>query len=85
MLVPRILGGGFMVIRTRHGKVTTIDVDAIVDRAKSLNEGAIDAPNYGVDTWYWRVLAHSVLYPADQPISSFTELSFSMYVSLAAM
>lgn len=55
------------------GKVTTIDVDAIVDRSKSLNEGAIDAPNYGVDTWYWRVLAHSGLYPADQPISSFTE------------
>ncbi|MEU0882298.1 excinuclease ABC subunit UvrA [Lentzea sp. NPDC005914] len=55
------------------GKVTTIDVDAIVDRSKSLEGGAIDAPNYGVDTWYWRVLAHSGLYPADKPIASFTE------------
>ncbi|MET9632327.1 excinuclease ABC subunit UvrA [Lentzea sp. NPDC006480] len=55
------------------GKVTTIDVDAIVDRSKSLQEGAIDAPNYGVDTWYWKVLAHSGLYPADQPIAEFTE------------
>ncbi|WP_045314844.1 ATP-binding cassette domain-containing protein [Lentzea aerocolonigenes] len=54
------------------GKVTTIDVDAIVDKSKSLNEGAIDAPNYGVGTWYWKVLAHSGLYPADQPISTFT-------------
>ncbi|MCX2947866.1 excinuclease ABC subunit UvrA [Lentzea sp. NEAU-D7] len=55
------------------GKVTTIDVDAIVDRSKSLNDGAIDAPNYGVGTWYWQVLANSGLYPADQPISTFTE------------
>ncbi|WP_434442926.1 ATP-binding cassette domain-containing protein [Lentzea sp. E54] len=55
------------------GKVTTIDVDAIVDRTKSLNDGAIDAPNYGVGTWYWQVLANSGLYPADQPISTFTE------------
>ncbi|MDX3660762.1 excinuclease ABC subunit UvrA [Streptomyces sp. ID05-26A] len=55
------------------GKVTTIDVDAIVDRSKSLNDGAIDAPNYGVGTWYWQVLANSGLFPADQPISTFTE------------
>ncbi|MFD4676252.1 ATP-binding cassette domain-containing protein [Lentzea sp. NPDC058450] len=55
------------------GKVTTIDVDAIVDRSKSLNDGAIDAPNYGVGTWYWQVLANSGLYPIDQPISTFTE------------
>jgi excinuclease UvrABC ATPase subunit len=55
------------------GKVTTIDVDAIVDRSKSLNEGAIDAPNYGVGTWYWQVLANSGLYPADKPIAEFTE------------
>ncbi|MEV6237357.1 excinuclease ABC subunit UvrA [Lentzea sp. NPDC051838] len=55
------------------GKVTTIDVDAIVDRTKSLDDGAIDAPNYGVGTWYWKVLAHSGLYPADQPINTFTE------------
>ncbi|SER70809.1 excinuclease ABC, A subunit [Lentzea xinjiangensis] len=55
------------------GKVTTIDVDAIVDRSKSLNEGAINAPNYGVGTWYWQVLANSGLYPADKPIAEFTE------------
>ncbi|MFD9702888.1 ATP-binding cassette domain-containing protein [Lentzea sp. NPDC059081] len=55
------------------GKVTTIDVDAIVDRSRSLNDGAIDAPNYGVGTWYWQVLANSGLYPADKPISEFTE------------
>ncbi|MET8760104.1 excinuclease ABC subunit UvrA [Lentzea sp. NPDC004782] len=55
------------------GKITTIDVDAIVDRTKSLNEGAIDAPNYGVGTWYWQVLANSGLYPADKPIAEFTE------------
>ena len=36
------------------GRVTTIDVDELVDRDLSLNEGAITVPNFSVDTWYWR-------------------------------
>ena len=33
------------------GRVSSIDVDAMVDRGKSLNEGAITLPNFGVDSW----------------------------------
>ena len=34
------------------GSVADIDLEAIIDRTRSLNEGAIDAPNFGVGTWY---------------------------------
>ena len=33
------------------GRVSTVDVDEMVDRAKSLDEGAITLPNFGVDSW----------------------------------
>ena len=41
------------------GRVSTVDVDAMVDRAKSLDEGAITLPNFGVGTWQWRMYAES--------------------------
>jgi excinuclease UvrABC ATPase subunit len=34
------------------GRVSTIDIDELVDREKSLNEGAITVPNFTPDTWY---------------------------------
>jgi excinuclease UvrABC ATPase subunit len=41
------------------GRVSTVDVDAMVDRSLSLNEGAITLPNFGVDSWGWRMYAES--------------------------
>jgi excinuclease UvrABC ATPase subunit len=40
------------------GRVSTIDVDAMVDRDLSLDEGAITLPNFGVGSWYWQIFAH---------------------------
>ena len=54
------------------GNVAAIDEDALVDPAKSLLEGAIDFPNFQVDSWYWKVYAECGFYPADQPVGSFT-------------
>ncbi|WP_456787635.1 ATP-binding cassette domain-containing protein [Cellulomonas sp. P5_C5] len=54
------------------GNVAAIDEDALVDPSKSLLEGAIDFPNFQVDSWYWKVYAESGFYPADQPVGSFT-------------
>ncbi|WP_181773665.1 ATP-binding cassette domain-containing protein [Amycolatopsis pittospori] len=41
------------------GKVSTIDVDQLVDKELSLNEGAITVPNFAPETWYWKGLAES--------------------------
>ncbi|ROQ03068.1 excinuclease UvrABC ATPase subunit [Rathayibacter sp. PhB93] len=55
------------------GRVSDIDLDALLDRSKSLEGGALDAiPNFVVGGWYWKSLAESGLYPADVPIADFT-------------
>ncbi|MBB1244645.1 excinuclease ABC subunit UvrA [Streptomyces durbertensis] len=54
------------------GEVSTIDLDQILDRELSLNEGAITAPGFAVDSWYWQTLAHSGLYDPDKKLRDFT-------------
>ncbi|MFL1432630.1 MULTISPECIES: ATP-binding cassette domain-containing protein [unclassified Nocardiopsis] len=55
------------------GRVNTIDIDELVDADLSLNEGAITAPGYGVDTWYWQVFANSGLLDPDKKVRDYTE------------
>ncbi|GAA0941384.1 excinuclease ABC subunit UvrA [Actinocorallia libanotica] len=54
------------------GRVSRIDVDELVDRDKSLNEGAITVPSFGVDTWYWRTIAESGLFDPDARLRDYT-------------
>ncbi|GAA2440452.1 excinuclease ABC subunit UvrA [Actinomadura vinacea] len=54
------------------GRASEIDVDELVDRRLSLKEGAIKVPGFGVDTWYWQVMANSGLYDPDRPLQDFT-------------
>ncbi|WP_214317474.1 ATP-binding cassette domain-containing protein [Nonomuraea sediminis] len=54
------------------GRVSDIDVGELADRNLSLNEGAITVPNFGVDSWYWRVMAESGLYDPDVKLKDFT-------------
>ena len=55
------------------GRVSTVDIDALVDRSKSLNEGAIIFPNYQVGSWYHRTFADSGFFDPDKPLRDFTE------------
>jgi excinuclease ABC A subunit len=54
------------------GRVSAIDVDQLVDRERSLNEGAITVPNFAVGTWYWQTLAHSGFVDPDVKLKDFT-------------
>ncbi|WP_198653728.1 ATP-binding cassette domain-containing protein [Actinocorallia populi] len=54
------------------GRVSQIDVDELVDRDRSLNEGAITVPNFGVDTWYWKTIAESGLVDPDVKLRDYT-------------
>ncbi|MEV0622146.1 excinuclease ABC subunit UvrA [Nonomuraea sp. NPDC050404] len=54
------------------GKASEIDVDALVDRELSLNEGAIKIPGYPVDSWPWQVVASSGLFDPDVKLADFT-------------
>jgi excinuclease ABC A subunit len=54
------------------GRVSTIDVDQLVDRDRSLNEGAITVPNFTPDTWYWKAFAESGLVDPDVKLRDYT-------------
>ncbi|MFB4320176.1 ATP-binding cassette domain-containing protein [Actinomadura sp. 21ATH] len=62
------------------GQVSTIDVDQLVDRELSLNEGAITVPNFTVDSWYWQVMAGSGFYSPDKKLKDFTEREWADFL-----
>ncbi|QXJ19730.1 excinuclease ABC subunit UvrA [Actinomadura graeca] len=55
------------------GRATRIDIDQLVDRDRSLNEGAVTVPNFAVDSWYWKVLAGSGFVDPDVKLRDYTD------------
>jgi excinuclease UvrABC ATPase subunit len=55
------------------GRVSTLDVDGMVDRDRSLNEGAILLPNHQVGGWMWQVYAESGFFDPDVKLRDFSE------------
>ncbi|GLW94195.1 excinuclease ABC subunit UvrA [Actinokineospora globicatena] len=62
------------------GRVSAVDVDELVDRDRSLNEGAITAPNFAVDSWYWQAFAQSGLLDPDKKIRDYTEVELADFL-----
>ncbi len=54
------------------GHVSDIDLTALYDETKSLNDGALTVPGYSMDGWYGRLFA-GVGLPMDKPIAKFTK------------
>ncbi|MGB0101202.1 MAG: excinuclease ABC subunit UvrA [Nocardioides sp.] len=54
------------------GKVSDIDLTALYDDEKSLNDGALTVPGYSMDGWYGRLFEGMGL-PMDKPIKSFSK------------
>ncbi|MET8384305.1 excinuclease ABC subunit UvrA [Streptosporangium canum] len=55
------------------GRVSSIDVDALVDRDKSLKEGAIRFPTFAVDSWFWHIFTQSGFFDNDKKLGDYTE------------
>jgi excinuclease UvrABC ATPase subunit len=62
------------------GRVSSVDVDAMVDRSRSLNEGAITLPNFGVDSWQWRMFAESGHFDADKRLADYTDAEWEQFL-----
>ncbi|WP_031465613.1 ATP-binding cassette domain-containing protein [Sciscionella sediminilitoris] len=62
------------------GEVRTVDLDRLVDRTRSLNEGAIVFPTFGVGGWMWRTFADSGLFDNDKPLERYTEQEWAAFV-----
>ncbi|MFI9639708.1 ATP-binding cassette domain-containing protein [Micromonospora sp. NPDC051925] len=54
------------------GRVSDLDVPAMVDVERSLNDGAILVPNFAVDSWYWQTIVGSGLFDPDVKLQDFT-------------
>ncbi|MDG4861178.1 excinuclease ABC subunit UvrA [Streptomyces sp. T-3] len=55
------------------GQVSDIDVDQILDRTKSLNEGAVTIPGHAVDSWPWSILVAAPFLDPDKKIEDYSE------------
>jgi len=55
------------------GKTVQIDLDKLLDRSKSLNEGAILHPEFKVGKWMWKMYPLSGLFDSDKPIKDYSE------------
>ncbi len=56
-----------------RGTVTDIDLTALYDADKSLNQGALTIPGYSMDGWYGRIFGGSGFFDPDKPIRDFTK------------
>src|SRR5699024_11057163 len=65
--------GGMCVRCEGRGAVSEFDVAALVDRSKSLAEGAIRVPGYSMDGWYGRIYLGSGFFEMDKPVGEFSD------------
>ncbi|WP_329115589.1 excinuclease ABC subunit UvrA [Streptomyces sp. NBC_01465] len=56
-----------------RGSVSDIDLTALYDDSKSLNEGALTIPGYTMDGWYGRIFGGCGFFDPDKPIRKFTK------------
>ncbi|MDA3647034.1 excinuclease ABC subunit UvrA [Saccharopolyspora indica] len=64
------------------GHAAEIDLDRLLDRDKSLNEGAIRFPTFEVDTIYWGYFVGSGLFDNDKALRDFTEQEWQDFLHL---
>ncbi|MEU8372678.1 excinuclease ABC subunit UvrA [Micromonospora sp. NPDC048894] len=55
------------------GAVTDIDLSALYDDSRSLNEGALTIPGYSMDGWYGRIFRGCGYFDPDKPIRRYTK------------
>jgi excinuclease UvrABC ATPase subunit len=55
------------------GSVNDIDLSALYDDSKSLNEGALTIPGYSMEGWYGRIFRGCGFFDPDKPIRDFNK------------
>ena len=56
-----------------RGSVNDIDLTALYDADRSLNEGALTIPGYSMEGWYGRIYRGCGYFDPDKPIAKFTK------------
>lgn len=60
------------------GKITKVDVEAILDPDKSWNEGCVKDSLYRPGSWYWKQYAQSGLFDLDKPIKDYSAEEYNL-------
>ena len=55
------------------GQVAAIDMTAVVDESKSLNQGALLHKVFAINSWWWSIYARSGMFDLDKPIRKYTK------------
>ena len=74
------ISGGMCAECEGLGRVSTVDIDALVDKDLSLNEGAITFPNFQVGSWYHRIFVDSGFFDPDKKLRDFTEAEWERFL-----
>ncbi|MDX6358195.1 MAG: hypothetical protein QOH37_1249, partial [Nocardioidaceae bacterium] len=56
-----------------RGAINDVDLTALYDDSKSLNEGALTIPGYSMDGWYGRIFSGCGFFDPDKPIRRYTK------------
>ena len=60
------------------GKITKVDVKAVLDMDKSWNEGCVKDSLYRPGSWYWKQYARSGLFDLDKPVRAYTPEEYNL-------
>jgi excinuclease UvrABC ATPase subunit len=55
------------------GQVAAMDMSAVIDESKSLNDGALLPKDFAVDSWWWEIYKNSGLFDMDKPIKKYSK------------
>jgi len=62
------------------GRKLGVDLERALDLSRSLREGAILLPDYGVDSWDWTILAQSGFFDPDKKLSAYSEAEMELFL-----
>lgn len=60
------------------GKITKVDMEAILDFDKSWNEGCVKDSTYRPGSWYWKQYAQSGLFDLDKPVREYSSEEYNL-------
>ena len=75
-----VISGGMCAECEGLGRVSAVDIDAIVNRDLSLNEGAITFPNFQTGSWNHRVYAESGFFDPDKRLREYTDAEWQRFL-----
>lgn len=60
------------------GKITQVDINALLEPDKSWNEGCVRDTLYRPGSWYWKQYAASGLFDLDKPVREYTKEEYNL-------